>query len=233
MIKIVRSDERHLVENDSQHSYWLFSYSDYLDMKNTHFGDIKTFNDDILKAGKALGTESVYDKEIITIVLEGELTYEDSEGTKDVLKKGDVQVLSSGSGVTVSLMNMSGEDTRFCRMFINPLRQNMDPVCRKSNVEVYSRKNELVAVAGQGYPGAVKLRANSTVFMSRLEKGKSVDIMTDVSRYICIYVLEGDINVSGEKLSADDHLRLNQNDEVVVTADKDSFFILIDAAGSY
>lgn len=233
MIKIVKADERHLVNNDSQNSYWLFSYSDYLDMKNTHFGDLKVFNDDTLKAGKAFSTESVNDKEIITIVLEGELTHEDSTGTKDVLKSGDVQVLSTGTGVSFSGMNLTGNDTHLCRMWIDPLMQNMKPACRKENFDMDARKNELVAIAGQGYPGAVKLRANSTVFMTKLEEGKTVDILSDISRYIFIYVIEGLIDVCGEKLDKNDQIRINQNEEVIIKADADALFVLVDAAGNY
>ncbi|WP_292471086.1 pirin family protein [Methanolobus sp.] len=233
MIKIVKADERHLVDNESQHSYWLFSYSDYLDMKNTHFGDLKVFNDDIIRAGKTVETESIYDKEIVTIILEGELTHEDSIGTKDVLKAGDVQVLSAGSGVSYSGINLSDKDTHICRMWINPLRQNMEPACRKNNFYMDSRKNELVALAGQGYPGSVKLRANSTVFMSKLEQGKMIEFLTDISRYISIYVLEGNIKLCGEKLGQNDQIRINQNDTIVIEADTEAFFVFVDAAGNY
>ncbi|MEZ5335323.1 MAG: pirin family protein [Methanolobus sp.] len=232
MIKIVKSDERHLVDNKSQHSFWLFSYSDYLDMKNTHFGGLRVFNDDTLKAGKGFKTESVHDKEIITIILDGELTQEDSTGTKDELKKGDVQVLSTGSGVSFSAMNMSGVDAHFCRLWIEPLMQNMNPACRKNNFDIASTPNELVSIAGQGYPGAVKLRANSNIYMAKYEQGKTLEWLTDVSRYVFIYVLEGSISICGERLETNDQIRINQNETIELKAEEDSFFILVDAAGN-
>ncbi|WP_340818361.1 pirin family protein [Methanolobus sp. WCC4] len=233
MIKVVKADERHLVDNDSQNSYWLFSYSDYLDMQNTHFGDIKVFNDETLKAGKAFNTESTNDNEIVTIVLEGELTHEDSTGTKDVLRAGDVQVISAGSGTSFSGMNLTGSDVRLCRMWITSLTQNMKPLCRKENFELDSRKNELVAIVGQGYPGAVKMRANSTIFMADLEEGKTVDLLADMSRFIFIYVLEGEITALGEKLAKNDQGRITQTDKLSVKADSDARFILVDATGAY
>jgi hypothetical protein len=96
-----------------------------------------------------------------------------------------------------------------------------------------SRKNELVALAGQGYPGSVKLRANSTVFMSKLEQGKMIEFLTDISRYISIYVLEGNIKLCGEKLGQNDQIRINQNDTIVIEADTEAFFVFVDAAGNY
>ena len=233
MIKVVRADERHFVENNAVRGYWIFSYSDYLDMKNTHFGDLKVFNDETLKAGKFYKPESVNDKEIVTIVLDGELNHEDSTGAKETLKAGDVQVLSSGSGVTFTDMNMSGKDTRLCRMWIDPLMQNMKPACRMENFDIDSRRNELVPVAGQGYTGAVKLRANTTVNMSKLESGKTIEILTDVSRYVFIYVLEGEITACGEKLAMNDQIRINQNETIVIKAGIDASFILVDATGNY
>lgn len=233
MIEIVKADERHLVDNDSQNSYWLLSYSDYQDMQNTNFGDITVFNDETLKAGKAFKTESTNDNEIVTIVLEGELTHEDSMGTKDILKTGDAQVLSAGSGASFSGMNLTGNDVRLCRMWITSLTQNMKPACRKENFDLNSRKNELVAIAGQGYPGAVKIRANSTIFMANLEEGRTVDILADMSRYIFIYVLEGNITVLGEKLTKNDQARVNRIDNLDIKADSDALFILVDATGAY
>ncbi|WP_342304880.1 pirin family protein [Methanolobus sp. ZRKC5] len=233
MIKIVRSNERHLVDTESSRSYWLFSYSDYLDMKNTHFGDLKVFNDDILLAGKTFKPESVNNKEIITIVLKGELTHEDSTGAKDVLKAGDVQVMSAGEGISFSGMNLTDGDTRLCRMWINPLRQNMAPATNKKNFDVVARKNELIHVAGQGYSGALKIRANVTVSITKLEKGEMFDLLTDIARYVFIYVIEGKLDVCGEKLETHDQARINQNEPLVIKAEEDAFFILVDATGKY
>lgn len=232
-MKVVRADERYLVENDAINGHWIFSYSDYLDLKNTHFGDLKVFNDEVLKAGKFYKLESVNDKEIVTIVLEGEFDHEDSTGCKETMKAGDVQVLSSGSGVTFTDINMSGKDAHLIRMWIEPLRQHMEPLCRQANFDIDSRKNELVAVVGQGYPGAVKIRSNTTVYMAKLDSGKTVDILPDISRYLFIYVLEGEVTVCGEKLGKNDQVRINQNDDVVIKADIDAFFILVDATGNY
>ncbi|WMW22862.1 pirin family protein [Methanolobus mangrovi] len=233
MIKIVKSNERHLVDTESSQSYWLFSYADYLDMKNTHFGDLKVFNDDTLLAGKAFKPESVDNKEIITIILEGELTHEDSTGAKEVLKAGDVQVMSAGEGISFSGMNLTDKDTRLCRMWINPLRENMAPTSNKKNFDVMSQKNELVHVAGQGYPGALKIRANVTVSIAKLEKGQMFDLLTDIARYVFIYVIEGELDVCGEKLEIYDQARINQNEPLIIKAESDSFFILVDATGKY
>ncbi len=233
MIQIVTSEERHLFENKSRYSYWLLSYSDYVDMKNTNFGDIRVFNDDFLKAGKIFKLESAADKEIVTIILNGELSHEDSTGNNEILYAGDVQVLSSGSGVSFSGMNNTGDDTHLCRIWIQPLREGMEPTCKKKNFDASSRKNELLPVAsGQGFKDALKMRANATVYISNLEKGKMTDLLTDNSRFVLIYVLEGELKVCGNKLEKNDQARINQNETIVIEAVEDSKFILADAAGN-
>jgi len=233
MIRTIKAEERHLVDKKAQHSYWLFSYADYVDMQNPNFGDIRVFNDITLKSGKAFKLESVDDKEIVTIVLDGEFNHEDSTGSNEILKTGDVQVMSSGNGVSFSGMNTSGSDTHLCRIWIQPLRHGMDATCKKENFDAGSRINELMPIAsGQGFKEALKLRANATVYLSKLAKGKMVDLLTDSSRYVLVYVLEGEVTVCGEKLGQYDQARLNQNETVLVEADIDAYFILVDAAGN-
>ncbi|WP_407356466.1 pirin family protein [Methanolobus sp. WCC5] len=230
---VIKSDQRHLVENESQHSYWLLSYSDYLDMKNTHFGDIKVFNDEVLKAGKALKMESVSDKEIVIIVFDGELTLEDTTGTKELLKAGDVQVLSAGEGVCISGSNPGEKDAHFCRVWIEPLRKGMEPAFRQKHFVVDDGKKGLIPLAsGQGFSDALKMRANGTVYLSRINKGEIVDLLTDLSRFVLIYMLEGELTVCGQKIEQFDQARLNQNETIVVQADSDALFILVDAASN-
>ncbi len=232
-MQVIGADRRYLVDNRSQHSYWLLSYRDYIDTKNLNFGDIKVFNDDILKAGKIFKLESAGDKEIVTIILDGELSHEDSTGSDLVLQTGDVQVLSAGNGVSFSGMNATGNDVHLCRIWIQPLKQGMDPSCDQKNFDICSATNELLPLAsGQGFRNALKLRSNATVYISGLENGKMIDHLTDTSRFIHIYVLEGDVTVCGEKLGIYDQARINQNDTVVIEATSDARFILVDAAGN-
>ncbi|MDG6244109.1 MAG: pirin family protein [Methanolobus sp.] len=230
---VIKSDQRHLVESESIHSYWLFSYSDYLDMKNTHFGDIKIFNDEILKAGKALKTESLTDKEIVTIVFDGELTLEDTTGTKQVLKAGDVQALSAGEGVSITGSNIREKDAHYFRVWIQPLRKNMEPASRQKHFDIDAGKKGLIPLAsGQGFSDALKMRANATIYLSRIDKGEIVDLLTDLSRFVFIYMLEGELTVCGQKMEQFDQARLNQNEPIVVQADSDALFILVDAASN-
>lgn len=231
MIKIVKAQERHPVDTKHQHGYWLFSYEDYMDMQNLNLGDMRVFNDIILKPGKALKLESASDKEIITIVLEGELNHQDSTGASENLGRGDIYVMSCGQGISFSGMNTSQSNTHFCSIWIQSLRQGMEALCRRNFFDT-DRSNELLpVVSGQGFKEALKMRSNATVYLSRLGEGKTVDMLTDISRYVLIYVLEGKVNVCGESLDQYDQARINQNENIVIKADRDAFFVLVDVAG--
>src|SRR5262249_21601382 len=99
MIHVIRADERHFTDFDWLKTYWLFSFSEYYDPANIQFGALRVFNDDVVAPNTGFGTHPHKEMEIITIVLDGEVTHEDSLGTKAVIRAGDVQRMSAGTGI--------------------------------------------------------------------------------------------------------------------------------------
>ena len=99
MIQVIRADERHFTDFDWLKTYWLFSFSEYYDPANIQFGALRVFNDDVVAPHTGFGTHPHEEMEIITIVLDGEVTHEDSLGTKAVMRAGDVQRMSAGTGI--------------------------------------------------------------------------------------------------------------------------------------
>lgn len=107
MIEIVKADNRHFSDYGWLKTYWLFSFSNYYDPHNIQFGALRVFNDDIVEPGTGFPTHPHEEMEIITIVLRGEMTHKDSMGNETVIKAGDVQRMSAGTGLTHSEYNLA------------------------------------------------------------------------------------------------------------------------------
>ena len=106
MIQLISKDKRHFSDFGWLKTYWLFSFSKYFDPNNIQFGALRVFNDDIVAPGTGFPTHPHDEMEIITIVIKGEMTHEDSMGNKAVIKAGDVQRMSAGTGLTHSEFNL-------------------------------------------------------------------------------------------------------------------------------
>src|SRR5947209_7178277 len=105
MIRIIKAADRHFADHGWLKTYWLFSFSDYYDEDNLEFGTLRVFNDDIVAAGTGFGMHGHRDMEIVTVMLEGVVSHQDSMGNKTAIKAGEVQRMSAGSGVMHSEYN--------------------------------------------------------------------------------------------------------------------------------
>ncbi len=119
MIDIIKADQRHFSDFGWLQTYWLFSFSSYFDPQNIRFGSLRVFNDDVVNPGTGFPTHPHEEMEIITIVLEGEMTHQDSMGNKTVIKAGDVQRMSAGTGLTHSEYNLAEKPVHFYQIWIS------------------------------------------------------------------------------------------------------------------
>ena len=120
MIEVTKANERHLSNFGWLKTYWLFSFSSYFDPHNIQFGALRVFNDDVVEPGTGFPTHPHEEMEIITIVINGEMTHEDSMGNKTIIRAGDVQRMSAGTGLTHSEFNLADEPVHFYQIWIYP-----------------------------------------------------------------------------------------------------------------
>src|SRR5437660_7680551 len=120
MIHVIRADERQLTDFDWFKTYWLFSFSEYYDPANIQFGALRVFNDDVVAPHTGFGTHPHEEMEIITIVLDGEVTHADSLGTKAVIRAGDVQRMSAGTWIRHSEFNLGEGAANFHQNGFDP-----------------------------------------------------------------------------------------------------------------
>jgi hypothetical protein len=155
MIDIIKADERHLSNFGWLKTYWLFSFSNYFDPHNIQFGALRVFNDDVVQPGTGFPTHPHKEMEIITIVLDGEMTHQDSMRNKTVIKAGDVQRMSAGTGLTDSLMkggrSISSISYSLTQDEVVDLAAKY--ICNGIKIKYHSKKEDLLI----GYEGLNKI----------------------------------------------------------------------------
>jgi redox-sensitive bicupin YhaK (pirin superfamily) len=216
-------------------SYFLFSFADYFDRSNTHFGPLRVFNDDTVAPQNGFPQHPHSEMEIVTLVLEGEVSHEDTLGNRTVIRAGEVQRMTAGTGVAHSEMNRQEGQLHLYQLWFIPSQRGLAPSYEQKDLSFLgSKKNELVPlVTGQKVlEDVVYINSNSTVYWARLDNDKSITFRTFGLRLTFIYVKEGSLTVNGTVLGTSDQARITSEEVVEITATKDAQFILIDLPGS-
>lgn len=228
-IEIIKADSRHFSNFGWLETYWLFSFSSYFDPHNIQFGALRVFNDDIVQPGKGFPTHPHEEMEIITIVLDGEMTHEDSMGNRTVIRAGDVQRMSAGTGLTHSEFNLAQKPVHFYQIWIFPDKAGLRPTYDQKSFLPNQWKNRLFPMAsGQNLPGAVTFHTDATIYRCELDKGVDVTFKDTTGRRIFVYLTKGRLSANGNWMAAKDQARIDIDERLFLKADAQSDFILID-----
>ncbi|PSR52933.1 pirin family protein [Adhaeribacter arboris] len=232
MVKIINAEDRHFSTAGWLKSHFLFSFADYYDPNNMNYGPLRVFNDDYVAPHSGFPQHPHSEMEIITIVLAGEVTHEDSMGNKTVIKAGDVQRMTAGTGITHSETNNADKELHLLQLWFLPNKPGLNPSYEQKHIDFADSKNELVPlVTGQKVlEDVVFMNSNSTVYYAHLKKDKEIDFKTFDIRKTLIYVLEGELFANGMQATTNDQLRIDHESAVLIRASQDSSFILIDVA---
>jgi len=229
MIKVIRAGDRHYSDYDWLKTYWLFSFSEYYDPDNIQFGALRVFNDDVVAPGTGFPTHPHREMEIITIVLDGEMTHADSMGNRTVIRAGDVQRMSAGTGLTHSEFNLADRDVHFYQIWIYPDQQGLPPSYDQRSFAGVDRENRILPVAsGQGIPDTVTFHTDATIYTGAFQKGRRTEFEGGPHRRLFFYVTEGGLSVDGEALARCDQARLDPQGKLALEALSDTRFVLID-----
>lgn len=229
MIEIIKAAKRHFSNFGWLQTYWLFSFSSYFDPNNIQFGALRVFNDDVVNPGAGFPTHPHEEMEIITIVLEGQMTHQDSMGNKAVIRAGDVQRMSAGTGLTHSEFNLGGDPVHFYQIWLFPDEAGLEPTYDQKNYDTKEWKNRLLPVAsGQHIEKAVTFHTDATIYRCDLDAGMEISHKATTGRRILVYLTEGQITANGETLQSKDQARIDIDEPLALKAQKDSQLILID-----
>lgn len=229
MIVRVPPQQRHFNDFGWLQTYWLFSFSDYYDPQNLQFGALRVFNDDVVQPGQGFPTHPHQEMEIITIVLDGEMTHGDSMGNKTVIKAGDVQRMSAGTGLTHSEFNLGEQPVHFHQIWIFPDERGLQPSYDQHHFEPEEWRNKLLPVAsGQRKPNAVTFHTDATIFRCELDAGREVVHSTNGERRVFVYVTHGTLQFADEIAVPGEQIRIDFTAPLTFKARTQCQFILID-----
>lgn len=232
-MKIKRpSAHRGYVDHGWLKSHHSFSFADYYDPKHMGFGNLRVINEDVVAPGTGFGMHPHRDMEIITVILEGELTHRDSMGHQAAIRPGEVQYMSAGRGVTHSeFNNQRNASTHLLQIWILPEQLGVTPRYEQERFAVDDKPGRLIKVASpDGDEGSIRINADATLYLGRFAATQEVRLPLSSGRVCYVHVAQGSLNVSGEALTAGDALMLSDETQVVLSQGQDARVLVFDLA---
>lgn len=217
MLKIRKGNDRGVADFGWLHSQHTFSFGHYHDPEHMGFGPLRVINDDRVEPGYGFDPHGHKNMEIISYVLDGALEHKDSMGNGSVLRYGDVQRMSAGTGVVHSEYNHSREEpVHFLQIWIMPDTAGGAPGYEEKHFDAESKKGQLRLIASQeGRDGSVSLRQDAAIYASILDGDDTLEYRIEGGRNIYVHVARGKLLVNGIALAAGDALKAT--DETLVT----------------
>jgi len=229
MINVRRAKERGTANFgwlDSRHT---FSFGDYYDPKHMGFGPLRVINEDRVSPGKGFGTHGHRDMEIISYVLEGALEHKDSIGTGSVIRPGDVQVMSAGTGIQHSEFNHSKtEPVHFLQIWVVPDREGIAPRYEQKAFPDAEKRGRLRLVgSSDGRDGSVVIHQDVELFAAILNAGERVTLPLSTGRKAWLQVVRGSVAMNGQELDVGDGAATEGEPTLTATAKVDDTEILV------
>src|SRR5207302_4063431 len=229
-MEIRRSEERGLAEHGWLKSFHTFSFADYQDPRHMGFGPLRVINEDRVQPGQGFGTHGHRDMEIISYVLEGGLAHKDSMGNGSVIRPGDVQRLSAGTGMRHSEFNASDKElVHFLQIWIEPNVRGIEPSYEEKRFDEASKRGKLRLIASaDAREGSVRLHQEADVYAALVDGGEAIEFKPRRS-LAYVHVARGEVGVNGEKLKAGDAVKLSGDDNTVrIGNGRDAEILLFD-----
>jgi redox-sensitive bicupin YhaK (pirin superfamily) len=228
MLQIRKSEERGLADHGWLNSRHTFSFGHYYDPKHTGFGPLLVINEDKVTPAQGFGTHGHRDMEIISYVLEGELAHKDSMGNGSVLRYGDVQRMSAGTGVRHSEFNHSPTaGVHFLQIWIQPNVTGIQPSYEEKHFAPESKLGQLRLIAsGDGREGSVLIHQDAAIYATILNGADSVEHALEKDRTAYVHVIRGKVSVNGTELKGGDALKVT-NEQAVTLARAEAAEVLL------
>ncbi|WP_018916882.1 pirin family protein [Vreelandella zhanjiangensis] len=229
-MKIRRAGERGYADHGWLRSYHTFSFANYHDPKHMGFRALRVINEDRVDGGHGFGAHPHRDMEIISYVLEGEMEHKDNMGNGEVMRPGDVQRMSAGTGVLHSEFNHSKESgLHFLQIWIEPKALGIAPSYEQKPFPAAERQGQWRLVASEeGREGSVSLNQDVNLYAGSFDADQSLE--TPATRYAWLHVVKGAVEVNGEQLSTGDAAAFQPGDAISVTGRDKSEVLLFDLA---
>lgn len=230
MLELRRANERGHANHGWLDSHHTFSFANYYDPNHMGFRTLRVLNDDLIQGGGGFPFHAHDNMEIFSYVTEGALEHKDSMGNGSVLRRGDVQLMSAGTGVEHSEFNhLKDKPTHLYQIWIRPARRGLEPNYQERHYDDGELANQLrVIVSPDGRNGSLVIQQDALILAGRLDAGVSASYVPGADRYTWIQVLSGTVMAHGERLTGGDALALSEVGALDFHADDDAELLVFD-----
>jgi hypothetical protein len=230
MNEIRRSNERGLADHGWLKSFHTFSFADYYDAHHMGFGPLRVINEDRVQPGAGFGTHGHRDMEIISYVLEGELAHQDSMGNGSVIRPGDVQRMSAGSGVRHSEFNGSKQrPVHFLQIWIEPKYRGIEPGYEEKRFTNEEKRGRLRLIASPDRAeGSVLIHQDARVYAGLFDGEEHAQLALATQRQAYVQVARGSLTANGAALATGDALQVTHSDAVVLENGQNAEVLVFD-----
>lgn len=232
MIRIFPAESRYSTDHGWLQSNFSFSFAEYYDPNNLHFGPLRVFNDDVVHPGTGFGAHPHKEMEIVSVVLKGQLKHQDNSGGSEVIKPGEIQRMSAGTGIVHSEMNPSdSEEVNFLQLWFLPGEHGLQPSYEQKAYDQSKLKNQLLPVVSNNplADHVVHIHQDLTMYLSELDADQSLTFEQPEGRLIYLFVMEGSLQLNGEAvLNRRGAARISDQPTLSIKALDNASFMLID-----
>ncbi len=229
-MKIHKRDLRGRIKTGWLDSYHTFSFSNFRDSERMGFRSLRVINEDFVIPGAGFDTHPHKDMEIITYILKGELAHKDSMGTGSIIRPGEIQKMSAGTGITHSEFNPSNDNpVHLLQIWIKPDKRGIAPGYEQIKIDEKNAEDGWVLVGDrEGNDSVVSIHQDARLYMANLESGKEISYNFATGRYGFLQIARGEIELHGEKIRQGDGVEISGEGKIEIKATADSEILLFD-----
>lgn len=211
-------------------SYHSFSFGNYHNTERIHFGALRVLNDDTVAAGMGFDKHPHDNMEIVSIPLSGDLHHKDSTGRDKIIRQGDVQIMSAGSGIGHSEMNANKDkEVKFLQVWVFPKEKNIEPRYEQKTFDPAERQNKILTVVAPDDSNAVWINQDAWFSLGKFSKDLSATYeLHKKENGVYVFVLSGNVTVNEQLLETRDGLGISETNSINIKADTDAEILLIE-----
>lgn len=232
MIRVRKATDRGHADHGWLDTYHTFSFAGYQDPEHVHFRTLRVMNEDVVQPGQGFGTHPHRDMEIVTYVLEGALEHKDSMGNGEVLRAGEFQRMSAGTGITHSEFNPSQtEPVHLYQIWLFPGEKGIEPSYEQKRFPESEQQNQLRLVASpEAEAGSLRIHQDARVYLSRIEPQETVQYELAAGRHAWLQVLRGSVLLNEVPLEVSDGAAVSDTRQLKIQATDKAEIMLFDLA---